>query len=516
MDTRREFLKKGALLSGAVGISKILPASIQKALAINPNPGSTFMDAEHVVILMQENRGFDHCFGTLQGVRGFNDPRAITLPDKNKVWLQTNALGQTYAPFRFDIQDTKITWMGSTPHSRSSQVDAYNDGRFDNWLIAKQSRDKKYANIPMTLGHYTREDIPFNYALADAFTICDQHFCSAMTSTNPNRLFFWTGAVREKQNAASNAYIRNLGNWRIEHLKYDTFPERLTKNNISWKFYQNDIDTGGGFTGDERAWLANFGCNPLEWFTNYHVKFASRYTDSLKKQLEKLPAEIKELETKLQQSSDKKSAQLRAALDKKKEVLRTAEQELKYYTPENFEKLSKIEKQLYNSAFTTNQGDPDYHKIGPLNYTDKGQDRTVLVPKGDVLHQFRSDVDNGKLPTVSWLSAAQNFSDHPSAPWYGLLYVSEVLDILTKNPEVWKKTIFIMTYDENDGYFDHVPPFVAPDPLNPASGKCSSSIDTSTEYIHLKDELDQGIPKREARGGPIGLGFRVPLIVASP
>src|SRR6186997_2304686 len=98
MDNRREFIKKAAMLSGAAGIFNALPDSIQKALAIDPRVGSTYLDAEHVVILMQENRSFDHCFGTLQGVRGFNDPRAITLPNKSPVWLQTNEAGETFAP----------------------------------------------------------------------------------------------------------------------------------------------------------------------------------------------------------------------------------------------------------------------------------------------------------------------------------------------------------------------------------------------------------------------------------
>ena len=66
MDNRREFLKKAAMLSGAAGFFA-LPTSIAQAMAINPEPGSTFYDAEHVVFLMQENRSFDHCFGALQG-----------------------------------------------------------------------------------------------------------------------------------------------------------------------------------------------------------------------------------------------------------------------------------------------------------------------------------------------------------------------------------------------------------------------------------------------------------------
>lgn len=127
---------------------------------------------------MQENRSFGHCFGTLQGVRGFNDPRAIFLPDKNKVWLQSNEKGETYVPFHFDIRNTKAIWMGSVPHSRSSQVDADNRGKYDNWLPAKRVYNKKYAEMPLTLGFYNRDDIPFHYAMADAFTVCDQSFCS--------------------------------------------------------------------------------------------------------------------------------------------------------------------------------------------------------------------------------------------------------------------------------------------------------------------------------------------------
>ena len=113
MDTRREFIKKATLLSGMAGMNALIPVSIQNALAIDPKPGSTWMDAEHIVILMQENRSFDHSFGRLRGVRGFNDPRAIDLPNGNPVWLQSNQSGETYAPFHLNIKDTKATWMSS-------------------------------------------------------------------------------------------------------------------------------------------------------------------------------------------------------------------------------------------------------------------------------------------------------------------------------------------------------------------------------------------------------------------
>jgi len=81
------------MLAGSTALWGVLPSSIKRAMAIDPEIGSTFYDAEHIVFLMQENRSFDHCFGTLQGVRGFNDPRAIDLPNKNKVWLQSNKKG---------------------------------------------------------------------------------------------------------------------------------------------------------------------------------------------------------------------------------------------------------------------------------------------------------------------------------------------------------------------------------------------------------------------------------------
>ncbi|MEO8854937.1 MAG: alkaline phosphatase family protein, partial [Ginsengibacter sp.] len=150
MDSRREFLKKASLLAGGAGIWNSLPASIQKAFAINPDPGTTFEDAEHIVFLMQENRSFDHCFGTLQGVRGFNDPRAITIPGNDRVWMQTNKDGQKYLPFRLNIKDTSATWMGGLPHSWEDQQDARNNGKYDKWLIAKQPGSREYKDMPLT------------------------------------------------------------------------------------------------------------------------------------------------------------------------------------------------------------------------------------------------------------------------------------------------------------------------------------------------------------------------------
>ena len=156
MDTRRDFIKKAALLTGAAGLASVLPASVQRALAIQAAEGSTYLDAEHIVILMQENRSFDHVYGTLRGVRGYNDPRAIDLPNKNKVWLQSNEKGETYCPFHLDIKETKSTWMHSLPHSWKNQVNARNDGKFDQWLIEKRNSTPEYAAIPQTMGYHNQ------------------------------------------------------------------------------------------------------------------------------------------------------------------------------------------------------------------------------------------------------------------------------------------------------------------------------------------------------------------------
>lgn len=458
MNARREFLKKAALISGAATLPNVIPMSIQKALAIDADPNSTFYDAEHVVILMQENRSFDHMFGKIKGVRGFNDPRPFTLPDQDPVWLQKDAAGNAYAPFHIDINKTKITWQGGLPHSWTDQLAARNGGRYDQWLPVKSL---------MCLGHYDRLDIPFYYAMADAFTICDHNFCSSLTGTTPNRLFMWTGNIRAELNSTSTAAVNNSQAESRDdvYVDWETFPEVLEDNNISWKIYQNEIWTADVKGEEVDDWMGNYGDNAIEYVKRYNVKLSAYF----------------------RKHGDPK-AKLSAA-----EVT------------EKYNRLSQRERNLIDKAFATNIEAPfNYLELAPFHYkNDQGLDETLNIPKNDIFYQFRSDVDNGKLPAVSWLVAPQRFSDHTSSPLYGTWYVSEAIDILTKNPEVWKKTVFILTYDENDGYFDHIPPYVVPKPGDSGSGKVSANIDVAADYEPKKDS-------------PIGLGYRVPMLVASP
>jgi phospholipase C len=516
MQTRRDFLKVAAMLSSAAGASGIIPDSIKRAVAIEPESGSTYLDAEHIVILMQENRSFDHALGTLQGVRGFSDPRAIRLSNNNSVFVQTDAAGDSYAPWRLDIRDTRVTWMGFLPHSRDSQVDAWNSGFHDRWLDAKRPHTSEYASLPLTLGHYTREDLPFYYALADAFTVCDQNFCSVMTSTTPNRSFFWTGTVRDEQRVGSKVYMRN-GEIQSNGMTWKTYPERLHEAGISWKFYQNELNQAGGLSDEERAWLSNFGCNLLENFAAYHAEAYSGSVLWMRDRLDLVLKQVAELEHALSVAKDPHaSAQLRAKLESGQAHIEKLNAELANSGESRYKELTEQQRALHDAAFVTNAGDPHFRTLEALAFEDDGKQHQMMVPKGDILYQFRKDVDEGKLPPISWLSAPERFSDHPSSPWYGAWYVSEVMDILTKNPDLWKKTIFILTYDENDGYFDHGPSYVAADPKRPETGRASAGVDTGIEYTYVEDELRQGVTEKEARSAPIGMGFRVPMIIASP
>lgn len=466
-------------------------------MGIEPVAGSTFLDAEHVVILMQENRSFDHAFGTLRGVRGFEDPRAIALPDGNPVWLQTDTRGNTFAPFPLKIHETSSTWMSCLPHDRESQVAAGNRGKHDRWLLEKQSGIRDYEEMPLTLGYYDRTDLPFYHAFADAFTICDQHFCSVQTSTTPNRLFLWTGTSRDPRDPTAKVLLTNGESDHNSKIDWRTFPERLQDHSIEWKIYQNEVDFQSGLGAESASWLGNFGDNPLEYFSQYNIRFSPGNLSFLERQLAALEAKLDEPPA--EGIAPETVATEREELQQKIERVAA---ELTENSAESFAKLTAAERDLHQRAFTVNSGDPFYRDLTAAEYLDGDELRSMNVPKGDVLHQFRSDVAVGKLPTVSWLVAPENFSDHPSAPWYGAWYVSEVLEILTRNPEVWKKTILISTYDENDGYFDHVPPFVAPNPADPTSGAASPGLAPELEH----DEL----------GHPVGLGYRVPMIIASP
>lgn len=518
MLTRRSLLWNTVLAAGAAGANSLLPGAVQKAFAIAPDPGTTYLNAEHVVILMQENRSFDHMFGTLRGVRGFNDRRTPRQGDGASIFLQRDTKGTACLPWHASLKESKITWMGDTPHARSDHLDAWNGGTYSNWLTAKTNR--RFPDIPVTMAYHTREDLPFYYALADAFTVCDQYFCGSLTETAPNRLFLWSGTLREPHETGSLAYLKN-GQTQPGALAWTSFPERLERAGVSWKFYQNDSWCESPLSGSEAAWLGNDGDNTLERFACVKPKFSPTYRAHTYKILDDWQARVETRRAEL--------VHRLGLLDPASPEAEDVRQWLAAYDAQlhriaakrnhgntDFNDLTPEQQSIHSKVITTNEGDPDFRSLTTLRFEVDGRKEEIEVPNGDVLHQFREDVRAGTLPAVSWLVGAANFSAHPGAPFYGAWYVSEILNILTENPEVWKKTIFILTFDENDGFFDHVPPFVACDPKRPETGKTSEGLDPAPEYAYAEDERIQGTREEDVRDGPIGLGYRVPMIVASP
>jgi phospholipase C len=260
---RREFIK--ALLSGG-GAAALYP-SLARAFDIPAHTRTgTIRDVEHVVILTQENRAFDHYFGTLNGVRGFGDRFVIPAPDQGPragrtIFVQPNehdAEPHLIAPFRLNTkQNFAVGRHDGTPHSFVTGQAAWANGRMGEWTRSKHNH---------SMGHFTREDIPFQYALAEAFTVCDAYHSAMHLCTNPNRLYIWTGTHDPKGlhngPAIDNAYD-SLGADAYGHGGYSwtTYPERLLAAGVSFQIYQLMED--------------NFTDNPLVGFKIFRQALAA-------------------------------------------------------------------------------------------------------------------------------------------------------------------------------------------------------------------------------------------------
>ncbi len=252
---RRSFLQ----LLGAGAFAGSFTASIKRALAIPAhNRTGTIADVEHIVFLMQENRSFDHYFGTLRGVRGFGDPRAVRLPSGDPVWNQPNG-ATPVLPFHPTAPDLGLQFLEDLPHDWKTTHLAWNGGKYDGWVPNKGTS---------TMAYLTREDIPFHYALADAFTVCDAYHCSLLGPTDPNRYHMWTGWVGNDGKGGGPV----LDNAEAGY-DWSTYPEILQSAGISWKVYQ-DVGEGldaahfWGWT-DDNAFIGNYGDNSLLYFHQY-------------------------------------------------------------------------------------------------------------------------------------------------------------------------------------------------------------------------------------------------------
>ncbi|SED43620.1 phosphocholine-specific phospholipase C [Streptomyces sp. TLI_105] len=396
---RRRFLQ----LTGGAAAFTMLSESIARAAAI-PAQGATgtIQDIEHIVVLMQENRSFDHYFGAMKGVRGFGDPRPVTLPSGKSVWNQSDGSKVTL-PFRPTSDKLGMEYLQGLNHDWAGGQSAFNKGRYDNWIPAKTKA---------TMAHLTREDIPFHYALADAFTICDAYHCSFIGATDPNRYYMWTGYVGNDGTGGGPV----LNNAEAGY-GWTTYPERLEAAGVSWKVYQDigdGLNAAGSWGWINDAFRGNYGDNSLLYFNNY------------------------------------RNAQ---------------------------------------------PGNPLY---------DKARTGTNAKAGEGYFDVLRADVQAGRLPQISWIAAPEAFSEHANWPAnYGAWYIAQVLDALTSNPDVWARTALFITYDENDGFFDHVVPPYAPG----SAAQGLSTVPTTLDYFGGKTGYV---------AGPYGLGPRVPMIVVSP
>ncbi len=234
--TRRRLLS-GALQSAALGAAAtLLPAHLRQAMAQMPARAGSLRDVKHVVLLMQENRSFDHYFGTLAGVRGFADPNALRLASGRSVFHQPddeNPLGYLL-PFHLDTRTSSAQKLPSTSHAWAVQHRAWSGGRMDQWVRAHRQADG--ARGPCTMGYFERADIPFHHALADAFTVCDAYHSSVMGPTWPNRLMYLTGTI-DPDASAGGPMIRNRK--PPGGLRWTTYAERLEQAGVSWRVYEH-------------------------------------------------------------------------------------------------------------------------------------------------------------------------------------------------------------------------------------------------------------------------------------
>ena len=403
--SRRRFLQ----LAGGSVAATMLSDSIARALAIPANRATrSLRDVEHIVVLMQENRSFDHYFGVMRGVRGFGDPHPVKLPSGRPVWYQAEG-AMVVPPFRPDVGNLALTFIEDLDHSWDGTHQMFNGGNWDQWLPAKTTT---------CMAHMERSDLPFHYALADAFTVCDGYHCSMLGPTDPNRYYMWTGwDGNDRQGGGPVIANDELG------YGWQTYPERLQAAGISWKIYQDigeGLDKAGvwGFTSD--PYIGNYGDTSLLYFFNYQ-----------------------------------------------------------------------------NAA----PGSPLY---------ERARTGTDVNQSGGFFDILAADVKHGRLPSVSWIVAPEAYTEHPAWPaGYGAWYTAGVLNALTSDPDVWSKTALLITFDENDGFFDHVV-----GPYASVGGLAGQST------VPLDNELFNGTAGTPGGSdgvvGPYGLGVRVPLLIVSP
>ncbi|POM17000.1 Non-hemolytic phospholipase C [Burkholderia cepacia] len=450
MTSRRTFLQQTATSGLAAAALAAFPPSIRRALAIPAfHETGTIQDVKHVVLLMMENRAFDSYFGTFKGVRGYGDRFAVPSPNGRNVFYQTYTKPTPAAivtPYHLDASQGNAQRAGGTPHTWADAQAAWDHGRMNRWPDAK---------TPLSMGYYDAAEVPFQRALADAFTLCDHYHCGMHTGTIANRLFYWSGT-----NGPNGISPADGSRVKIAALN-------------------NQFNGGNDIGPSSRA-----GPGP-----------PTRPAAAGRRELEGLPEPDRQLRLQrddelppLARGDRADAARARPAYVASTDITQPVTAAGAFYDPAIDDPLSPLAKGFGNT-----------------------------MPYG-FLESFRDDIRNGKLPEVSWIIPPSVYSEHPgpSSPAQGGWYVQAVLDALTANPEVWSKTVLLVNYDENDGFFDHMPSPAVPSRNADgtlAGGHTLRDADVAVEY-HDFTPATSSQPAIDGR--PYGPGPRVPMWVVSP
>jgi phospholipase C len=392
-------------------------AVVERAASIAP-AGGDLGAIEHVVFLMMENRSYDHYFGAYPRGRGFDDHPKGSLGAFAQDYPKGDQLSPRgkLLPFHLDPSIGEECTHDLT-HNWGPQHDCWNHGKMDNYVkVHTRKSNEGDPDGAMTMGYYTRRDIPFYWALADHFTLCDAYHSSILGPTHPNRLMANSGTIDPAGTRGGPITDTNGDPDLLWTCSWPTVQEVLEDKGVPWKVYH---PSSVGTTGKYAA------------LTAYPTWVPAVYDPTLN------PI-----------------------------VMLLSDHVLPYF--KNFKNPSSA---LHQKAF------------GPTFPND-----------------FLADVKSGKLPAVSWIIPPLGFDEHPSsAPDRGMWFTQQILDTLMSNKEVWAKTALFVMYDENDGWFDHVPPPVAPKGT-PGESLTAKKLSIETSGIR----------------SPLGLGVRVPMLVLSP
>jgi phospholipase C len=236
--SRRRFLAMIAAAGGVPLLDGVAGPVLERAFAADPAGTGSLADIEHFVLLMQENRSFDHYFGTMSSVRGFGDPTGDFRQYGFDVATGKPSDDHYVLPFRLDTTKP-ITNDGECitdpTHNWAPQHQCWNGGRMDQWVKVHVANDGAAAG-PATMGYYLQQDIPVHWALADAFTVCDHYFCSVLGPTDPNRLYWVSGTI-DPDGHAGGPLLYTPTTVPSNKYSWTTFPEVLQQAGITWKVY---------------------------------------------------------------------------------------------------------------------------------------------------------------------------------------------------------------------------------------------------------------------------------------